>query len=98
MWIDPGIDTAHILLTEFTEFEGKENLSKVHLKVIEDPHRLHLDSVKCLASGESRSIPQKDIAKGKTYYTKDWTLIKKALVLNFKNFKKSVFIGKNIKS
>jgi len=88
MWIDSGIDTGNILTTEFTELNGNENLAQIHLKVMEHAHSLYIKSIKDLEFGKSKSIPQSEIAKGKTYYTKDWTLKRKFdLIVNLKKLK-----------
>jgi len=97
MWIDPGIDTGNILTTEFTEFTGHENLSDIHLKVMEHAHSLYIKAIEYLEAGNHKSIPQASISKGKTYYTKDWTLTQKInLVLNVKKMRSSVLSGKII--
>ena len=74
MWIDLGIDTGNILTTEFTELEGDETFSELHLKVMEHAHSLYLKSVYFLNNGFIQSIPQKTIGNGNTYYTKEWNL------------------------
>lgn len=95
MWIDLGIDTGNILTTGFTELDGTENLSQVHWKVMEHAHSLYLKAIKYLAEGGRQSIPQSDIDKGKTYYTKDWTLSQKInLVLNFRKMTSYLKSGK----
>ncbi len=89
MWIDKGIDTGHILTTEFTSFNGKENLSELHIKVIEHAHSLYINAVKLIAAGKKQSVKQSDIASGTTYYTKQWTLKQKInLIRNFAQLKK----------
>ena len=90
MWIDKGIDTGNILTTEFTTFNGNENLLELHIKVMEHAHSLYLNALKFLASGKKQSIPQSEITNGTTYYyTKQWTLQQKInLIKNFSKFKK----------
>lgn len=89
MWIDKGIDTGNILTTEFTTFNGNENLFELHTKVMEHAHNLYVNAVKFLATRKKQSIPQSDISKGTTYYTKQWTLQQKNNVIkNFSQFKK----------
>lgn len=90
MWIDLGIDTGNILTTGFTELNGNENLSEIHLKVMEHAHSLYLKAIKYLENGNHKSIPQSNISKGKTYYTKEWTIRQKLnLVLNLKKMRNS---------
>jgi methionyl-tRNA formyltransferase len=91
MWIDLGIDTGNILTTEFTELWGNESLPQIHLKVMEHAHSLYIKSINCIELDKSKSIRQSEIAKGKTYYTKDWTLKRKIdLIVNFKKMKQYV--------
>jgi methionyl-tRNA formyltransferase len=89
MWIDIGIDTGNILTSEFTPINGNENLTELHIKVMEHAHNLYINAVKFLNLGNKQSIRQSDIAKGKTYYTKQWTLKQKInLIRNFPELKK----------
>jgi len=85
MWIDSGIDSGNIVTSEFTELNGDENLEQIHLKVMEHAHELYLKAIKFVSEGKINSVPQESIAKGTTYYTKEWTLRRKiALVSNLK--------------
>lgn len=96
MWIDLGIDTGNILTTERTQFTGDENLSNIHLKVMEHAHELYLKAIKDIENGNRRSVPQNEITDGKTYFTKEWTLRKKiSLILNMKRFKREVISSSN---
>jgi methionyl-tRNA formyltransferase len=89
MWIDKGIDTGNILTTEFLSFNGNENLSELHIKVMEHAHSLYINAVKFLNKGKKQSVKQSDIANGITFYTKQWTLKQKInLVKNFPRLKK----------
>ena len=71
---------------------SEESLAELHIKVMEHAHTLYLDVIEKLFKDEiCPNVPQDTIAKGKTYYTKDWRLKNKiALVQNFKQFKKTV--------
>ena len=86
MWIDRGIDSGNILTTEFTELNGNESLLTLHIKVMDHAHSLYLKALDYLSKGYYKSVPQSDIDKGKTYYTKEWTF-KRTLDLLF-NHKK----------
>lgn len=91
MWIDLGIDTGNILTTEFTAFTGKETLSEIHIKVMEHAHELYLKAIRHVALGGKNSVKQDSIAKGKTYYSKEWNLKQKInLVKGMKKFKQAV--------
>jgi methionyl-tRNA formyltransferase len=77
MWIDSGIDSGNIVTSEFTELSGIENLEQIHLKVMEHAHELYMKAIKFVADGKTSNVPQASIAKGITYFTKDWNLSKK---------------------
>jgi methionyl-tRNA formyltransferase len=89
MWIDKGIDTGNILTTEFTPIEGDEDLSALHVKVMEHAHALYIRSLQYLASGKTQSVKQSDIAPGTTFYTREWTWTQKLrLIRNISLLKK----------
>lgn len=91
MWIDIGIDTGNILTTELTEFTGNENLSKVHIKVMQHAHELYLKAITYILKGSLKSVPQSTIATGKTYYTKDWNMHHKLnLIRNMPKFRNHI--------
>lgn len=91
MWIDAGIDTGNIIATEFTDFEGDEQLPEVQSKVMEHAHSLYVSTILKLSEGNQvPNVPQMEIAEGVTYYTKQWGLKEKIkLVRNLKAFRKS---------
>lgn len=97
MWIDKGIDTGNILTTEFTPFNGHENLLELHIKVMEHAHSLYINAIKFLNSGNRQSFKQSDLGNGKTYYTKQWTLKQKFnLNRSFSQLKKELDSGRII--
>ncbi|HEX5003482.1 MAG TPA: formyltransferase family protein [Bacteroidia bacterium] len=77
MWIDEGIDSGNIFTTAFTPFTGHESLNAIHVNVMEHAHSLVLHAVQHIAKGNRQSVPQKQIAEGTTYYTREWNFIKK---------------------
>jgi methionyl-tRNA formyltransferase len=94
MWIDNGIDTGNILTTEFTQFDGYENLLELHIKVMEHAHSLYINAVKFINSGNNQSIKQSEIANGKTYFNIQWTIKqKKKIIRNFGLLKKEIDNG-----
>ena len=98
MWIDKGIDTGNIISTNLVKFNGDESLKEVHSKVMDEAHSLVINSLQFLKNGEIQNIKQEQIAKGKTYYTKQWNLSqKKQLIKNFKKFKKEIASSSYIK-
>ncbi len=93
MWIDAGIDSGDICLTDFTLLDGSEDLSAVHVKVMEHAHQLYIDAAKAVIANKAivNNIPQKSIGIGNTYYTKMWTSKqKKDLLRNFKHFANAI--------
>ncbi len=91
MWIDAGIDSGNLLTTETTEFDGTEDLEKVHSKVMDHAHELCVKAISFLESGGRSNVSQSELGKGKTYYSRQWGLNEKnALVANFKNFKREI--------
>lgn len=97
MWIDQGIDSGNIVTTEFTPIDGNESLSELHIKVMEHAHDLYLKAIESVKEGKSSNIPQNTIAKGQTYYTKEWTLkTKRLLIKNYPHLYDYFKKGKHI--
>lgn len=91
MWIDEGIDTGNLILTGQTSFTGNETLDQVHLKVMEHAHELYLKAIEAVVKGNAPNIPQDKLGKGKTYYNKEWTLMRRLeAIRNFRKFKETV--------
>lgn len=94
MWIDAGIDTGNIITTEFTRFDGSEKLADIHLKVMEHAHDLYLKAIALIRDGKTINVKQSNIAKGKTYYTKQWGLKQQInLISNLSLFRKRIRSG-----
>ena len=94
MWIDKGIDTGNIITTECTNFTGDESLTELHIKVMEHAHSLYLKSITTASLKKIQNIPQREIAQGTTYFTKQWGLSEKfKLVKNYPLLKKAVKAG-----
>lgn len=88
MLIDPGIDTGKIITTERAPINGNESLASLHKAVMDHAHSLCARVVLLLSRGqEIPAVPQHQLGKGTTFYTKDWTAaeMRKAL-LNFRSF------------
>jgi len=89
MWIDSGIDSGNIVTTAFTNIDSSDNLLNIHIKVMEHAHSLYLNAIDFLNKGYMSNVKQSEIAKGKIYYTKKWTLKEKfLLVKNLKLYRK----------
>ncbi|MFN5417913.1 MAG: formyltransferase family protein [Flavobacteriia bacterium] len=91
MWIDAGIDTGNIITTEQVKLDGNEDLFQIHLKVMESAHDLYLRVIDKISKGETvPNVAQDMIAKGTTYYNKEWNLgMKFKLKRNMKNMAKN---------
>jgi methionyl-tRNA formyltransferase len=94
MWINAGIDTGNLVCTELTAFTGDESLLDIHIKVMEHAHALYLEAIQQVVNGTASNVNQHEIAKGKTYYTREWGLKEKVrLIANLSDFRKSVKAG-----
>ena len=94
MWLDKGIDTGGILTTENTKFSKTDNsLLKIHIRVMNHAHELYIRSIKSILKNTIQNIPQKEIGKGITYYSKQWGWYQNYLVM--RNLKKMVELNKD---
>jgi folate-dependent phosphoribosylglycinamide formyltransferase PurN len=74
MWIDAGIDTGTLILTEQTPLSGHESLTELHFAVLEHAHDAYVRAVGAFANGaELPGVPQSTIAQGRVYYNAEWT-------------------------
>lgn len=91
MWLNEGIDSGELILTECTNFQGDESFFEIHLKVMEHAHDLYLRALNLIEQSINSSVNQDEIGKGKTYYTKDWKIVHQyRLIKNLKQFKKVI--------
>ena len=91
MWINKGIDTGDLLYTETCRFSSEKNLTEIHISVMEHAHDLYLKSIRSINTGNRNRVAQSTIAKGKTYYSKDWNLKRKLdLIRNLNLFLKKI--------
>jgi len=91
MWIDAGIDSGDILTTATVQFTGKETLTAVHIKVMEEAHALYIKALHAIKNNTAKRIKQDSIIKGTTYYTKDWNFkTNKNLLKNLKHFNEQI--------
>lgn len=64
---------------------------------MEHAHNLYKNAVRFLNSGNKQSINQSDIAKGTTYYSRQWTLKQKiSLIKNYPALKRQFDNGQII--
>lgn len=83
MWLSAGIDSGNIITSERTNFDEKDDLPELHLKVMEHAHELYLRAIEYVsrAQGSYQSITQASLGKGNLYLTKMWTGEKKKKLL-----------------
>jgi methionyl-tRNA formyltransferase len=87
MWIDAGIDSGDLLATAVVKFTGEEDLTRIHIKVMEEAHHLYLEAVHSIISSKAGRIRQNSIAEGKTYFSRQWNLkMQLKLLRNLKRF------------
>jgi folate-dependent phosphoribosylglycinamide formyltransferase PurN len=85
MWIDSGIDSGNLIVTEKTDLEGVSSLLELHVKVMMHAHDLYLRAIRKILTGQPvPSISQKDFTESNLYLTRDWTVAQQAKgLLNF---------------
>jgi len=90
MWIDEGIDSGNIVTSEFTDIDwGNMSLFDIHIRVMEHAHSLYKKAINFILNGGQSNVPQSEIGDGKTFYTKEWSLIYKIkLIRNLKRIRK----------
>ena len=94
MWIDEGIDSGNLIGTEFTPLLGSENLSELHIKVMQHAHDLYVRCIDKAIRGEAKNVDQKTICAGTTYYSRQWTSAKvRAAAQNFNQSYRDVVAG-----
>ena len=76
MWLDEGIDTGAIVTTEQTRLTGTEDLTDLHVKVMDHAHDLLGRATAVVAaSGPAPHVPQREIGEGRTFYTREWNAL-----------------------
>lgn len=93
MWIDAGIDSGDLIITENTPITGDESLNELHLKVMEHAHSIYIKALRKVeeAGGKVKGVKQDSISKGHTFYTREWNALQKWKALrNFHNLKSAV--------
>ena len=96
MWIDEGIDSGNLITTEHCSFTGNESLKEMLAKELEQGQDLSLRAIEHLAAGGRNNVPQDNLGKGTTYYSRQWGLSQsRALVKNFRRFKAEINNEKN---
>lgn len=85
MWIDEGIDTGRLIVTERTALSGEETLGELHWEVMEHAHKLYTSAIDAIARGSSADgVPQSDLGAGTTFFNRDWNV--RAMLRARRNF------------
>src|SRR5579862_9694455 len=75
MWLDEGIDSGALIVTERTPLSGDESLFDLHRKVMDHAHALYVRAVSALGAGRALPrVPQDSIGQGRTFYNAEWTV------------------------
>ena len=75
MWIDGGIDSGNLIVTEKTDLEGVSSLLGLHVKVMLHAHDLTLRAIRKILNGQPvSSVSQQDFSERKLFLTRDWTI------------------------
>lgn len=78
MWLDAGIDSGDIIVSEQTQLVDVGSLSDLHIRVMNHAHDLYISAIKkVMSGGPVNAIPQKKFGAGNLYLTKDWTPLHK---------------------
>lgn len=74
MWLDKGIDSGNIIVTERTPLTGGESLLQLHVAVMDHAHAIYCRAYGRLAEGAALpSVPQSDLGPGRLFLTRHWT-------------------------
>lgn len=83
MFIDEGIDSGNIILTDTISLNPADNYGQMEFKAIDLGNHLILKALgKLQADRNFRGYKQNDIASGYVYYNKDYTFSKRIAVQN----------------
>jgi methionyl-tRNA formyltransferase len=78
MFIDEGIDSGNIILTNTISLNPSDNYGQMEFKAIDLGNHLVLKAIEKLQGDKNfKGVRQSDIAKGYVYYNKDYTFNKR---------------------
>ncbi|PSW62350.1 hypothetical protein C0W54_05795 [Photobacterium kishitanii] len=96
MWLDDGIDTGNLIVTEKCPLTGNESLTELHIKVMNHAHDIYIKAINAYVKNQPlQNISQNKISIGHLYLTKDWN--KKEIFKSLYNFY-FYFSKKNVNS
>ena len=85
MWLDEGIDSGNIIVTERTRLAGDETLLELHIRVMEHAHELYARVIAKMLSGATLgSVPQNVMSPSRLFLSKEWG--PKQMVIGLLNF------------
>ena len=85
LWIDEGIDRGNLIATEQTRLDRTENLTELHIKVMDHAHDLLVRCARQMIAGrELPSVPQRELGVGRLFLSRHWNAVATAkAVINF---------------
>jgi methionyl-tRNA formyltransferase len=81
MWIDEGIDSGNIILTEQTNVNWRSSLFNIHLDVMNHAHSLYEKAIFEILNNTAKNVEQNKICEGSLFYNKQWNLKTKMLLI-----------------
>lgn len=95
MWLDIGIDTGNIIVTERTPLDGSETLFDLHWKVMEHAHLVYTGTIERMRAGKTLpNVRQSEIDPGAHFNSTDWTVFQIRHALhNYGNHYRAYFEG-----
>ncbi len=82
--LDPGIDSGRLILTARTVVEAADSFADLPWKTSEMGAGLYVRVLEAIAAGRApRTIGQREIGEGRTYYTREWTSSELGRALRF---------------
>lgn len=75
MWLDAGIDSGNLVVTERTPLDGVGTLTQLHIRVMEHAHDIYIQSIQRFVGGmPMQSVPQNSLPNHRLFYSRQWTL------------------------
>lgn len=73
MWIDEGIDSGNLIATEQTPLDRTENLTQLHIKVMDHAHDLLVRCTRRWLAGKNLpNVPQREVGSGNLFLNRHW--------------------------
>ena len=76
MWLNSGIDSGNIIISDTTTLTGKESLSELHIKVMDHGHEMYINAIERFVEGNNLpNISQEEFGEKRLFLSKHWTLL-----------------------